>query len=283
MRNPLILLRSARSLAPIQTKLRRSRHAILFSLTLGFLIYWGGLSPKQTQAASPNTAPSQLKDEIAQIDAAANHKNIQSVLKFYSQNFTHSDGLTRQTLQQSLSSLWQRYPNLKYRTELTDWKSDGKGLIADTVTYITGVQTVDGREINFSAMLKSRQHFEGQKITRQDILSEQVQMTSGAKPPTVKLTLPEQVRPGQEYSLDAVVQEPLGNDLLLGAAIEEPVRVDGYNKPAPVNLELLTAGGIFKVGRAPSIADSRWISAVLVRGDGMTIITRRLRIVGKNK
>lgn len=281
MRNPLILLRSACSLAPIPTKLRQSRPSILFSLTLGLAIYWGGISPDRTWAASPVTAPAQLKDAIAQIDTAANSKNIQSVLKFYSPNFTHSDGLTRQTLQQSLAQLWQRYPSLKYRTELTDWKSEGKGLVAETVTYITGVQTVDGREINFSATLKARQRFEGQKITRQDILSEQVQMTSGANPPTVKITLPEQVKPGQEYYLDAVVQEPLGNDLLLGAAIEEPVRIDGYTKPAPVNLELLTAGGIFKVGRAPAVGDSRWISAVLVRGEGMTIITRRLRITSK--
>ena len=281
MRNPLILLRSACSLAPIPTKLQQSHPSSLFSLALGLVICWGSMLPDRTWAASPATAPAQLKDAIAQIDTAASSKNIQSVLKFYSQNFTHSDGLTRQTLQQSLTQLWQRYPNLKYRTELTDWKSEGKGLVVETVTYITGVQTVDGREINFSATLKARQRFEGQKITRQDILSEQVQMTSGANPPTVKITLPEQVKPGQDYYLDAVVQEPLGNDLLLGAAIEEPVRVDGYTKPAPVNLELLTAGGIFKVGRAPAVGDSRWISAVLVRGEGMTIITRRLRITGK--
>jgi hypothetical protein len=76
-------------------------------------------------------------------------------------------------------------------------------------------------------------------------------MTTGAKPPTVNMKLPEQVRVGQSYNLDAVVQEPLGDDLMLGAAVEEPVKAERFVKPAPVDLELLSSGGIFKVGRAP--------------------------------
>jgi len=93
------------------------------------------------------------------------------------------------------------------------------------------------------------------------------------------MNLPQQVRVGQQYSFDAIVQEPLGDDYLVGAAIEEPIQADKYFNPTPVELELLPAGGLFKVGRA-QIPANRWISAVLVRGEGLTIVTQRLPVVG---
>jgi len=61
------------------------------------------------------------------------------------------------------------------------------------------------------------------------------------------MNLPQQVRVGQQYSFDAIVQEPLGDDYLVGAAIEEPIQADKYFNPTP-ELEL-PAGGLFKVGR----------------------------------
>lgn len=282
MRNFLFSLRHPFQLATL-TPFRSSKSNVLLQLAIGFVIATAGLSADLVSAASPATAPPQLKQAITQIDAAANKKDVQAVLQYYGQGFTHSDGLTRQTLQQSLDAFWKRYNNLKYRTELTSWQTDGKGVLAETTTYITGVTTLNDRETNFNATLKSRQRFENQKIVRQEILSERVELTSGANPPKVKLNLPDQVKVGQEYQFDAIVQEPLGDELLLGAAIEEPVKPSGYLSPTSVNLELLSAGGIFKVGRAPTAADARWISAVLVRGDGMTLITQRLRVVGQGK
>jgi hypothetical protein len=283
MRNPMILLRSVFQLAVHPPQSHQMKQNFLFQIALGFLISCAGLYAGRGLAASPETAPPQLKQAITQIDTAASNKNVKAVLEYYSQTFKNSDGLTRQTLEQSLEAFWKRYSNLKYRTELTSWQNDGKGISAETVTYITGVANVDNREMNFNATLKSRQRFENQKIVQQEVLSEQVELTTGANPPKVKLNLPAQVKAGQEYQFDAIVQEPLGEDLLLGSAIEEPVQVTGYLKPSPVNLELLSAGGIFKVGRAPNTGDDRWVSAVLVRGDGMTFITQRLKVTGRGK
>ncbi len=234
-------------------------------------------------AVPSDVAPAPLKATIAAIDKAANSHNVQSVLEFYSPNFTQSDGLTRQTLEQALTQLWKRYPNLTYQTELKSWKAEGNGFTAETVTHVTGAQKVGDRELKIDSTLQARQQFENAKIVRQDILAERSQITSGTNPPTVKLNLPEQVNAGQSFNFDAIVQEPLGNDLLLGAAIEEPVKADGFINPTTVDLELLPAGGIFKVGRAPLTGDNRWISAVLVRQDGLTMITQRLRVVSPAK
>ena len=72
--------------------------------------------------------------------------------------------------------------------------------------------------------------------------------------------------------------EPLGNRYLLGAAVEEGTTATDFFTGRPVELELLSAGGLFKIGEAPSTPDSRWVSALLVREDGLTVITRRLQV-----
>ncbi len=246
-----------------------------FLLTLSLTIVGN-----RATAAPPQTAPPSLKNLLTQVDAAANQRNVKAVMQFYGANFTHTDGLTRQNMENALTQLWQRYPQLKYQTQLQSWQNDGQAIVAETITNITGTQQQDTRNLTLNATIKSQQRYENGKIVRQEILSERSQLSAGTKPPTVNMNLPQQVRVGQQYNFDAIVQEPLGDDYLVGAAIEEPIQADKYFNPTPVELELLPAGGLFKVGRAPNIAADRWISAVLVRGEGLTIVTQRLPVVG---
>ncbi|MEP0918995.1 nuclear transport factor 2 family protein [Leptolyngbya sp. DQ-M1] len=261
--------------APLSVRSRQ----ILFLLSLGLAIASGSVGSDRSIASTPATAPQELRQALTQLDAAANRRNVQEVLQFYSPNFTHSDGLNRRSLEQSLAQLWKQYPNLTYKTELTSWRSSANGIQAETLTQITGSQTKDGQQVKLNATLRSRQQFQNQKIVRQEVLSESNLITTGEKPPLVKVNLPEQVRTGQEFNFDAIVQEPLENDLLLGAVVQEPVNANGYLKPATVDLDLLTSGGLFKVGKAPNTAGSQWISAVLVRHGGMTMVTQRLNVI----
>lgn len=263
----------------VLTSLAKSR----FNRTAWFLLTLSLIATGTTrvaQAQSPETAPPQLKNTLTQIDAQASRHDVQGVLQFYSPNFKNSDGLTRATMQQALTQLWQRYPQLSYRTQLTNWKQDGGAIVAETVTQVTGAQTTNGMKGKFESTVRSRQRLEGNKIVQQEILAERTQVTSGANPPKVQVNLPEQVRVGQDFNFDAIVKEPVGNNLLLGTAMEESVKPEGYTKPTGLKLEVLSAGGIFKLGKAPQKAEDQWISAVLIRGDGMTMITQRLKIIG---
>ncbi len=174
--------------------------------------------------------------------------------------------------------MWQRYPNLTYRTQLKSWEADGNAMVAETVTEINGVQTTADREYRLRATVRSRQRYENQQIVHQEILAEKIQLTSGENPPTVQVNLPERVKIGRQYNFDAIVLEPLGDDLLLGAALEEPVSIFGYMNPAKLDLQPLNAGGIFKIGQAPLVANDRWISAVFIRHNGITFVTQRLEV-----
>ncbi|MEH2217280.1 MAG: nuclear transport factor 2 family protein [Nostoc sp.] len=258
---------------------------VSFLLTLGLTSGWQRTQatiPQQlAQAGTVQNAPADLKNLLTQVDAAASRGDVKGVLQFYSPSFTHGDGLNFQTLEKSLTSLWQRYPKLQYSTKLLSSKSEGNGIIAETETKITGLPSSNGNKLSLNATIKSRQRIEGGKIVRQDVLTERTLLTSGSKPPQIDIKLPEQVRVGQKYNFDAIVQEPLGDDFLLGTALEESIQPDKFLNPTPVDLELLTSGGLFKTAQAPSTPGSQWVSAVILRGNGMTMVTQRLQVVNK--
>jgi hypothetical protein len=238
-------------------------------------------APAAPAARPANPAPAALTQTLTQIDAAASQGNVAAVMAFYAPNFTNSDGLTYSTFQEALAAFWKRYPGMVYKTEINSWKAEGSAFVVETTTTITGTQQTGDRPINVSATISSRQRMEGQKVVQQEILSERSQVTMGQTPPTVQVMLPEQVTIGRGYSFDAIVQEPLGDRLLLGAALEEPITPAGYINPAPLNLELLSSGGLFKTGRAPLRPENRWVSAVVIRDDGTTAVTQRMRVVGR--
>ncbi|MBD0363454.1 MAG: nuclear transport factor 2 family protein [Coleofasciculus sp. C3-bin4] len=277
MRNPATSLAKLSQSLTAKAKSRSLDWSLLLFLALGLTVGWAEIA----QAEKPETAPPQLKDLLAQIDAAATRRDIKGVVQFYSDNFNNSDGLTRAAMERALTKLWERYPQVNYRTELKDWKAEGNGIVAETVTTITGTQASDATKTTMESRLRSRQRIENQKIVQQNILAERTQLVSGEKPPDVEINLPEQVRVGQDFNFDVIVKEPLGGQLLLGTAVEEPVKPERYASPAKYKLELLPAGGIFKVGKAPLKPTDHWVSAVLIRGDGMTMITQRLQFVDR--
>lgn len=238
-----------------------------------------GLGPQGAIATTPDDAPASLLQTLDAIDAAANQGDLDTVMDYYSEDFSSSDGLDYDDLQETLTGLWERYSNLTYETELLSWEQDGDAIVAETITLVTGRPEISGRIFDFSATIESRQRFVGQEIIEQEVLSEETVLMSGSNPPTVRINLPSEVGIGQEFVFDAIVLEPLGESRILGAAIDEAVGVSGYLDPETVNLELLSAGGLFKIGQAPVTPGSRWISAVLVRDDGITMVTRRLQVV----
>lgn len=263
--------------------LRRSHrgHRWLALVTLGLTLNWAGSAIAQLPRNLVSVAPPspQLAAQIAAMDEAASQGNLEAVMAFYSPNFTSQDGLTYDTLKQTLSDLWKRYPNLTYSTQLDSWEQQGNSVVTVTTTTIKGTYPGEQRNLGLVATITSRQRLENNQILEQEILNEHSELTAGERPPTVTFRLPEQVVPGEQYDFDAVVMEPLGDRSLLGAAIEESIEVNNYLNPAPIELELLSSGGLFKVGRAPNQAGDRWVSAVIVRYDGITAVTQRLRVV----
>lgn len=230
------------------------------------------------KAESAATAPKELTEVVSQLEKAANEKDLEEVLEFYSSDFSSSDGLTRSSLSRALSQMWKTYPRMRYTTEINSWNDDGNELVAETTTKIRGVQNNRGRIVRFDSILRSRQYFQDQKLVRQEVLSEQTKLSSGDNPPAVNINAPEAVEIGEKYNFDVVVTEPLEDRVLLGAVTEDRTSSDLYLNPTALELEPLPAGGIYKTVTAPLLPDSNWLSAIVVRGDGLTMVTHRVKV-----
>ncbi|NET24073.1 MAG: nuclear transport factor 2 family protein [Okeania sp. SIO1I7] len=256
---------------------------LLSFLLLGLTVSSGiVLSSNLTLAEERDKTPDELTELLKKIDRAASRQDLDDVMDFYSNDFTNSDGLNRENLSEALSKFWQLYQSVKYRTEVKSWETDGDAIVAETVTYITGIQQMNNRNIKLKSTITSKQRYEDKKIVEQEILAERNQLTSGKNPPTINVNLPEEVEVGEKYNFDVIVAEPLGEQIMLGAAWEEPINENSYNlESANFKLELLPSGGIFKIGEATENYQDRWLSAVLMRKGGITISTHRLRVLDK--
>ncbi len=248
--------------------------ALAFSCQQAFVML-----PARADRSTATPAPTALKTLLNNIDAAANGRKLPELARYYSPNFTTSDGLSKTAWQQALGQFWQSYSNLKYTTTLQSWQGTGNSYTADTVTKIAGTQQLNGRTLNLQATIQSRQKIVGGQIVQQQILQERTQVSSGTKPPTIELNLPDKLQTNAEYNLDAIVSEPLGEDVLMGTFLEQPVSDRVYGKPANYKLELLTAGGLFKVARAPGKSGDYWFSTIFIRPAGMTTLTQRVHVV----
>lgn len=249
--------------------------AAVVAMTIGTL-------PASTLAAnaqSKQKAPAALTTMLAKIDAAATSRQLPELLRYYSPNFKNTDGLTKTDLQQSLGQLWQSYNNLRYTTTIDSWQGSGSNFTANTTTKISGTRDLSGRALNLQSTIRSQQKIVGGQIVGQQVLQERTLVSSGAKPPTIEINLPNSIATNTEFNLDAIVTEPLGEDVLMGTTIEQPVTAQAYTKPANYKLELLSAGGLFKVARAPGKSGDYWYSTIFIRPSGMTTLTQRVKVV----
>ena len=233
-------------------------------------------------AQSSKPAPAELSNIVFALDKAASQRDLEAVMKYYDPSFNHSDGLNRDRYKQLLSEFWQRYKNISYRTEISKWDQKGDLITAETVTMVQGLKGAENDNFKLDSRLISTQTYKnvnGQlQVVSQKVLSEQSSLSTGDAPPPVRLKVPELIGVGRQYVLDAIVTEPLGKSLLLGAAIEEPVEAKTFLADSTINLLPLRAGGLFKIGQAPFSSGDRWISVVLVRESGITITSQRLRV-----
>ena len=230
------------------------------------------------KAASAESAPPELSAAIDSMETAASAKDLAAVMDGYSPDFSNEDGFTYSTLETALQTFWDSYSTLSYRVELQSWEPIASGFVAETVTYVSGTQINNGLGRELESVIRSQQTYQNGKIVSQETLSERNQVTSGEQPPSVSVILAEQVERGEKYDFDAIVLEPLGDRYLLGGVIDEGVSATDFFAGRPLELELLSAGGLFKIGEAPEMPDSRWVSALLVRDNGMTVVTRRLQV-----
>ena len=185
--------------------------------------------------ATAEEIPLEVNQAIEGMETAANQQDVEQLLKFYSREFSNSDGLRYETVGKALERLWQNYPDLDYEIILESWSKEGNEILAETTTNISGIATVEGETQELKSTIRSRQYFQGNQLVRQEIISESTDITAG-NAPEVEVIVPSQAKTHEQFSFDVIVQEPLENGILLGAALEEQTRSDRYLQPSTFEL-----------------------------------------------
>ncbi len=229
-------------------------------------------------AKTPDTAPAALTALLTDLDTAANNHELETLLRFYSPNFQHSDGFDKAEYSTMLADLWADSPRISYQTKLLSWDKDGDRLIAETETTVQGIQKKDGRWSHLRSTVRAQQTFENNQLIAQKILAESSQLNSGDNPPAVDVLIPETVKPKENFGFDVIVKDPLGDEVLLGGATEEMISPTTYSTPEEFKLDILPAGGLFKRVEAPEETGDVWYSAIIVRSDGLTLISHRVKV-----
>jgi hypothetical protein len=238
----------------------------------------GLLTAPMAVAAQP---PAPVVELVGKVDRAANAKQLSGLSENFAPGYA-VDGMSLGEWQKSVGAFWKRYPNLRYSTRIMSWKPEGNGGWLETLTQIDGSGVQDGKPVKLTAQIQSRQRIVNGKIAQQEIISEKIVATSGTKPPTVDLRVPDKVRTNADYSIEAIVQEPLGDDVMMGMVTERAVSGSAYNRSDALNLELLSTGGLFKDTKAPGKSGDYWLSVIFVRPDGMTSVTRRIHVLRRS-
>lgn len=237
----------------------------------------------QRQASPP--PPQALVELLNQQIEAANRRDLAGVMATYSPQFRHQDGLDREDVERAIQALWDRHPDLTYSAQIESWRQVGPDILAEISSQLQGSQaSVRGPfQVKASILLRNRYRPDPANpqqllLIEQEVLQEASTLISGSAPPSVTLKLPDVVRQGSTYSLQAIVAEPLTHSLLLGALTAQPVTAASYSEVTAFLLEPLQAGGMFRQADAPQQPAAEWISVMFVNQSGITLESRRLTV-----
>ncbi|MGK7912649.1 MAG: hypothetical protein AB4050_14410 [Synechococcus sp.] len=230
------------------------------------------------------TTPAELQSTLDDMLAAANERDLDAVMALYGEGFEHGDGLTLDEVSSSITKFWDTHSELNYQATIDNWEETATGFSATITTDVTGTQASERGDFALEASNTVLNQYESDSngnllLASQEVLEESTRLQSGDAPPAVTVNIPTTVSVGAEFDVEAIMEEPLGESLLRGAALEEPIKSETYLDSSLVPLQPLQAGGIFRRADAPSRPGAEWISVMLVSDRGILIEGRRLNFV----
>lgn len=249
-----------------------------FSLAL-FATLLIGATPTLGRAQTPAAATAVFQS----LADAATRQDPKAIANLYSPSFQPPDGLDRMGYDSAMQRFWKQFPGARYTVQVLNSQPSSNGLQVETLTKIEGQRKQGDRTFKLASEIKSRWLLQNGRLQREEILSERSRLTSGSKPPELTVNAPATVLTGENFSFDAYVDGALNDDLLVGGVTDDPVDLQRLLKPTAFRLQALTAGGVYKQARAPQRPGNFWISALVVRRDGLTVVSERLRVVDRTR
>ena len=153
------------------------------------------------------------------------------------------------------------YPDEKF----LDIEITSKRNISGQIYYLNSRQTVK---------IKTFQN----KIKNYDVINEESILESQNSPLVVKIISPDNVRTGEKYEINLVIEKPLDNSLVASGMI---VLKDNGNiniSKDQFGIKANQSGGLFKYIQAPLKPGFQTISAIITHPKGIYSITKKIKV-----
>lgn len=238
------------------------------------LVFSFGVAASLLLPSAALANPPELEAALDTLIDAANARQLDTVMRQFAADFRHEDGLTLEDTRQAIRDLWDRHSELNYSAVIDRWdEAERTAVITTTLSGVTNTgYSLEGE------LTVVNQYSDSWQIQNQVIQTEVLRLTTGNEPPNITLNLPPAVRLGTTYDIEAILEDPIGDRLVLGALIDRQVAPSAYREASTIfPLEPLRAGGIFRRAEAPFLPDSQWLGVMVVSNGGITIQEQRLR------
>ena len=193
-------------------------------------------------------------------------------LEFIRKNFRNNEN---QNIQKQFSKIINDFPDSKWIIEGLKSNVPNKDILR---IKVSGKKIVNGEihilESNFDYLFS----IENEKIDQGIIKNLFTTIRNDNKKIDISFIIPDKVLTGSKYDIDIILNKPLEEVIIAGAL--KPHQVNSFFEQE-ILLEPLSAGGIFKMTRAPSKPGIQIWSGIIAHPKGIITFTKSIDIVEK--
>ncbi|AGY60338.1 hypothetical protein GKIL_4092 [Gloeobacter kilaueensis JS1] len=238
--------------------------------------------PVPGQAAN-EVLEARIRATVEKIDAASNKQDLEALLVNYAPGFRSADGLTYEATRKAVAALWSKLSQPTYQTNVTAVVPQKNQVRVNATTFLNaGYKSDLGEPGKLESQVETSSLYEEQqgafKLVSQRVLAERTKLSIGSNPPQVNLNLPEAVRVGRPFKIEAILPTSLQKSPALGGIRLSPITARSPGAVEAPALEPLRTGGLFKTGQAPQRPTDQAITLAIVRQGGLLLVNQRLKV-----
>lgn len=243
------------------------------------------------------TEVQKVNELLDSLEVDWNAHNIENLTKYYSDDFINGDGLSASSVTKLTSELWEAYPDIKTRSQERTVRVFGEYSTVESTDIFEGTSSMIREEVGASGVLKAvsigqlflKKFGPAWKITSDKTVFEKVSIgyalgSELMEQNKIKLTAPEQVAGGQQYT--ARIDFELPPDIKPVAAISKEVLIypqvaadDKFRLINEPKLERLIPSN--RIGRNELVTATVGLTGGALKPKllGLLFLTRRVNVI----
>ena len=208
------------------------------------------------------------KKKFLNLEYELNQRNFNAIEKYFDDN-------EKKSFINKYKRLIDDFPNARWRILKSKPLDSNKHLLGIS---LNGTKTINGKEFKLESKFDYLLSLENGIIKKSNIRNNLTTIRNDNNQIAIDISIPNKVLTGSNYSIDIILNDPLGESIIAGA-IKEHQSDKLFDEP--VLLEPLATGGIFKITRAPLKPGIQIWTGMIAHPKGLISFTKSVNIIEK--